>query len=447
MTRTVLAGAANGREVEQVAAETCILAYSACNGLTFIPSVRMVVALKLRRSPSRPRLLELPWSEPLEEWPDEDFVRLPTGTHRHVVRFLRHDGEYYALKELPTRLAELEFENLDRLREEGLPAVTLIGIATDRTTADGEPLESVLITRHLRYSLAYRTVFTDLSNESQRNQMIDALAVLLVRLHLGGFFWGDCSLNNVLFRRDAGALRAYVVDTETSEFQPQLTPGQRAHDLQIATENLAGGLYDIQAEGRLSLNIEPFEIVETLMARYEALFDDLTAAEEVPASELGRIQARLRRLNDLGFDTEEYELREDSGVVRFRPTVVEEGFHKRALERLTGIVAHENQARRLLNALRGYGAWLAQTEGETLPEAVMGYRWLTERWRPALDQIPGRLRGRLEDAELYHELLEHNWYLSEEQGEEVELFEAVDSYVENILERRQSERNVLPVDE
>ncbi len=363
-----------------------------------------------------------------------------------MVRFLRHDGEYYALKELPTRLAELEFENLDRLRDEGLPAVTLVGIATDRATPAGEPLESVLITRHLRYSLAYRTVFTDLSNEGQRNQMIDALAVLLVRLHIGGFFWGDCSLNNVLFRRDAGALRAYVVDTETSEFQLKLSDGQRAHDLMIASENLAGGLYDLQAEGRLSAAIEPIEVIDALMHRYEALFNDLTAAEEVPVSDLGRIQARLERLNDLGFDTEEYELREDSGVVRFRPTVVEEGYHKRSLERLTGIVAHENQARRLLNALRSYGAWLAQTEGEALPEAVMGYRWLTERWRPGLEMIPAHLRGRLEDAELYHELLEHNWYLSEERGEEVSLFEAVESYVDTILDRRQSERNILPAD-
>ncbi len=405
-----------------------------------------VVALKLRRSPSRPVLLELPWDQPLESWPDEDFVRLPSGTHRHVVRFLRHDGEYYALKELPTRYAELEFENLDRLRDEGLPAVTLIGIATDRFAPDGEPLESILITRHLRYSLAYRTVFTDLSNEAQRNQMIDALAVLLVRLHIGGFFWGDCSLNNVLFRRDAGALRAYVVDTETSEFQPTLSDGQRTHDLLIASENLAGGLYDLQAEGSLALNIDPIDVIDALMARYEALFEDLTAAEEVPVSDLGRIQERLERLNRLGFDTEEYELRQDSGMVRFRPTVVEEGYHKRSFERLTGIVAHENQARRLLNALRSYGAWLAQTEGETLPEAVMGYRWLTERWRPALDLVPEDLRSRLEDAEIYHELLEHNWYLSEEAGEEISLFDAVESYVVNVLERRQSERNMLPLD-
>ncbi|NNF64537.1 MAG: DUF4032 domain-containing protein [Acidimicrobiia bacterium] len=371
-------------------------------------------------------------------------VRLPAGEHRHVVRFLEHDERYFALKELPERLARREFANLERLRDEGLPTVTLVGIATDRISDDGEPLEAVLMTRHLSYSLPYRTVFTDLSSATQRTKLVDALALLLVRLHIAGFFWGDCSLNNVLFRRDAGALRAYVVDTETSEFHESLSPGQRQHDLNIAADNIGGGLYDLQAEGRLSTTIEPVDIVIALLDRYEQLYDDLTGAEDVAITELWRIQARLQRLNELGFDAEEYELHEEGGFARFQPTVVEEGYHRRSLDRLTGIFAHENQARRLLGALHGYGAWLAQTEGEPLPEAVIAYRWLAERYRPALDRIPIELRGRLEDPEIYHEVLEHNWYLSEQAGEEVPLFEAVDSYTADVLAKRTDERDVLP---
>ena len=250
-----------------------------------------MVALTLRRSPGRPRLLELPWHLPLEQWPDDGFVQLPAGSHRHVVRFLQHEGEYYALKEMSTRLVQREFDNLDRLREDELPAVTLLGIATDRVDDDGEPLDSVLITHHLSYSLPYRLVFNDLSSEVQRQQLIDALAVLLVRLHLGGFFWGDCSLNNILFRRDAGAIRAYVVDTETSEIHHQLSSGQRRHDLNIGLENVAGGLYELQAEGSLSENLNPVDVIDALSDRYNALWADLTEAEEVPVSELGRIQA------------------------------------------------------------------------------------------------------------------------------------------------------------
>ena len=74
-----------------------------------------------------------------------------------------------------------------------------------------------------------------------------------------GFFWGDCSLSNALFRRDAGALSAYLVDAETSELHDRLSDGQRTHDLDIAEENLAGELYDLAAELGRDVVDDPFE--------------------------------------------------------------------------------------------------------------------------------------------------------------------------------------------
>ena len=67
-----------------------------------------------------------------------------------------------------------------------------------------------------------------------RPLLLGAFAELLVRLHLTGFFWGDCSLSNTLFRRDAGKLSAYLVDSETSELHEQLSEGQRTHDLELS---------------------------------------------------------------------------------------------------------------------------------------------------------------------------------------------------------------------
>lgn len=403
-----------------------------------------MVALTLKTGGDEAELLNLPWDLPLEEWPDDDFVRVPAGNHRHVVRFLDLNGTQLALKELPDRLAGREYDILEQLRDEGLPVVTLIGIAHSRVDARGEPLEGILLPRHLSYSLPYRNLFSGPSEEELRLRLVDALAVLLVRLHLAGFYWGDCSLNNALFRRDAGALRAYVVDTETGERHQSLSDGQRRAELEIASENVAGGLLDLEAAGPLQVPIDPAETAALLVDRCEALWAELTAVEELPSSELGRIHQRLHRLNELGFDTDEYELRAEDGLVRFRPTVVEEGHHQRALERLTGIVAHENQARRLLTAMRGYGGWLAQTEGEPLPEAVMAYRWLTERWRPTLEMIPRELRNRLEDPELYHQILEHNWYLSERDSREVPLEQATSDYVDRVLRHRTDESHVLP---
>ncbi|TMM09930.1 MAG: DUF4032 domain-containing protein, partial [Actinobacteria bacterium] len=129
------------------------------------------------------------------------------GISRHVVRFVHLNGTYYALKELPPRIAEREYRLLIELGERAVPAVDPIGIVADR----GE-LESVLITRHLDFSLPYRLILGRRMLPAPGTSIRAALAELLVRLHLAGFFWGDCSLSNALFRRDAGALSAYLVD-------------------------------------------------------------------------------------------------------------------------------------------------------------------------------------------------------------------------------------------
>ena len=405
-----------------------------------------MVAFRFRTGVDELALIDLPWQTPLEDWPVDRSVVLPAGVHRHVVRFMEIEGNTVALKELPDRLAEREYHMLERLREEHLPGVTLVGIATERFGPDGEPLEGVLVTRHLRYSLPYRMLFSDRQFEAMQERVVDALAVLLVRLHLEGFFWGDCSLNNALFRRDAGALRAYVVDTETAEWHASLTPGQRSHDLTIAVENVLGGLYDLQASELLNPDVVPEDVALRLEERYRSLWAELNDEEEIPATELGRIHARLERLNELGFDTEEYELRSSDGIARFRPTIVEEGHHVRTLERLTGVRAHENQARRLLAAIRGYGAWLSQIEGEVLPEAIVGYRWLSERYQPTLELMPSDLRDRLEDPEIYHQVLEHNWYLNESADGEIDLLSAALSYVDTVLEHQSDERTVLPIE-
>ncbi len=89
----------------------------------------------------------------------------------------------------------------------------------------------MLVTRYLDYSLPYRYVFSN-ERRSARcpgtdSKLIDAAVVLLCRLHLDGFYWGDCSLNNLLFRRDAGALMAYLVDAETAEHHRSLSDGMR----------------------------------------------------------------------------------------------------------------------------------------------------------------------------------------------------------------------------
>jgi hypothetical protein len=389
-----------------------------------------------------PTFLDLPWEQPLEEWEHERLVEVVRGIHRHVVRFVNYEGALYALKELPERLAQREYRLLRALGEQEMPVVDVVGVVS----RDKE-LESVLITRLLDFSLPYRSLFsTGRGIPDLRTSLINGLAELLVRLHLAGFYWGDCSLSNALFRRDAGALNAYLVDAETGELHPTLSDGQRLHDLRIAQENLAGELFDVEAAGQLPQDIDPIEQSEEVAEVYDALWTELMREEVFALDERFKIDERLRRLNELGFDVEEIDLA--SGVdgyyrLRLDPKVVEPGHHRRRLLMLTGLDVQENQARRLLNDLAGYRACLEQEEGTPLPESVVAYKWLSEVFEPTIAAIPTDLRGKLEPAELFHEILDHRWYLSEREKKDVGLETAVESYVEEVLRTRPSERTPL----
>ena len=172
-------------------------------------------------------LLTLPWTEPLEQWTDGRLVEIrQRGISRHVVRFVYDDGTLYALKELSERLARREYRLLRALAELSIPAVEVVGVAVDRDGANPRQSDSdaILVTRVLSYATTYRAVFSNPRGLQPTDGLLDALVELLVRLHLSGFFWGDCSLSNTLFRHDAGTLEAYLVDAETSEQSPQKNP-------------------------------------------------------------------------------------------------------------------------------------------------------------------------------------------------------------------------------
>ena len=392
-------------------------------------------------------LLDLPWEQPLAEWEDERLVQVLRGISRHVVRFVDLDGDLYALKELPRRYAEREFRMLRALAAESMPVVDVVGVVSHR----GIDIDSILITRHLEFAIPYRLLFSgcgdpDRALPNLHSTLVSALADLLVRLHLGGFFWGDCSLSNTLFRRDAGALSAYLVDAETGEMHESLTDGQRRHDLLVAQENVAGELLDVAGEiGRLPADVDPAETADDLGARYEELWSELTGVDVFRTDERYRIEERLRRLNDLGFDVEEIDLEPVAEGYRLRldPRLVEPGHHRRRLLQLTGLSAQPKQARRMLNDLAGYRAHLEQTEGRSLAESVAAYRWRADVFEPSVAAVPPDLRNKRQAAEVFHEILQHRWFLSERVGADVGMETAVASYVSDVLRHAPDERAML----
>ena len=403
------------------------------------------MALDLTAVKPDPALLDLPWRLPLEDWPQEHLAALPRGISRHVVRFARLSGQVVAVKEISEPLARREFQTLRTLRRLGLPAVEPLADVSGRVDADGEPLDACLVTRHLRFSLPYRAVFSQRLRPDTARRTLDALAVLLVRLHLAGCFWGDVSLSNTLFRRDAGEFAAYLVDAETAEIHPALSRGQREHDLFIAHGNIAGELMDLEAGGQLDEGEDPVEIADLIMHRYDLLWNELTGEERFEQGDRWRVEDRIRRLNNLGFDVDELEMSTDvDGThIRIQPKVVDAGHHSRRLMHLTGLDVEENQARRLLNDLDSYRA---ATDRLGDDEELVAHDWLARVYEPITRSVPRELRAKLEPAEIFHELLEHRWYLSERAGQDTSLEDTVADYVRTVLPGRPDEVAVVGVD-
>ena len=390
-----------------------------------------------------PALLDLPWQLPLEDWPSDRIAALPKGLSRHTVRFAHLSDHVIAIKETLPELAKREYEMLKRLIGLAVPCVEPFAIIEGRTDEAGLPLPAVLITRHLKFSLPYRAMWSQGLRPETASRLVDALAVLLVRLHIAGFFWGDVSLSNTLFRRDAGAFAAYLVDAETGQlYEGGLSNGQRENDLEIARVNIAGELLDLIASGNAAPGVDANEISDRIISKYRNLWKELTAAEVIGENDKWKISRRVERLNDLGFDIEEMTIKAggEGSTIKIQPKVVDAGHHGRRLLRLTGLDVEENQARRLLNDLDEYR--LAHPRPNT-DEEVLAHEWLSHSFEPVITAIPKDMTGRLEPAELYHQVLEHRWYLSQNEKREVSTTEAVNSYINNVLVHRRDEEALI----
>ena len=340
------------------------------------------------------------------------------------------DRRTYALKEEPLGVATAEFDVLRHLEEAGLPAVRAVGLA-----AAPERDSAILMTEYLAFSIQYRRLLMrfPMGPGPYRDRLLDAMAWLLVDLHRSGVYWGDCSLANTLFRRDGDRIQAFLVDAETSEIHPSLSDGQRGYDLDILVENVAFGLADLGAmQGREDAFDDAVDAAETVRTTYLGVWAELTYEPLVAPDDRQAVRARIRRLNDLGFAVDEIGLvpsRSVPGSVRLRMVVANRRFHARELERLTGIVALEGQAKLLLNDMREYRAWVEDRDRTRLTEAEAAERWQRDVLEPSLaDLVPVIGPGR-DPIQAYCDVLEEKWILSEVVGSDVGIEAATDAYL------------------
>lgn len=381
--------------------------------------------------PGNPDFLDLPWEESVAEWEGGRAVELPTGVHRHEIAFVSYDEGLYAIKELPRHLAHHEYDSLRTLREHLRPIAPPVGVVERGWVPADQEWSSAIITRFVPFTFTYRELISGGGFGQRRNQLLDAFAGLLVELHLAGCFWGDCSLSNVLYRYDAGAVEALMIDAETVELREQLSDGQRYDDLQIMETNVAGGMADIAISQGKDLDDADLSLGSDIIQRYEALWAELMVDPVIGSDERYLIRARIHRLNELGFEVGEVSLVPDGAGgnrVRMKVSVGGRNYHSSRLHRLTRIDAAENQARQILSDLHYHRAREPFQSAPTKDLSAM--MWRVQVFEPLLERIRADLpQG--EPIQAYTDFLHHRFLMSSGQGRDVPSAEAYVDWAES----------------
>ena len=288
---------------------------------------------------------------------------------------------------------------------------------------------AALITRYVEHSFSYRELLSGPGFGPRRVQLLDAFASLLAELHLLGCYWGDCSLSNVLYRYDAGAIAVNLVDAETSEIHPELSDGQRRHDIEIMIDNAGAEMADIAASQGLSIDEADLDIGHDIAARYDALWKELAAVDRIPLDQYFRVEERIKHLNELGFEVRNLDIvsHVDRGHMHLKVQVAERNHHSNRLRELTGLEAEENQARQILADL-SYFACKQAPDSSSSGRALMAMRWRVDVFEPTMR----RLRGHIGDADpiqAYCDLLNHRYLKSVEANRDLGTQAALEDWI------------------
>jgi hypothetical protein len=263
----------------------------------------------------------------------------------------------------------------------------------------------------------------------RRAQLLDAFAGLLAELHLLGCYWGDCSLSNVLYRYDAGAIAANLVDAETSEIHPELSDGQRLYDIQIMIENTGAEMADIAASQGLSIDDADIDIGYDIAARYDALWQELAAVDKIPLDQYFLVEERVKRLNELGFEVRDIGIvtHVDRGHMHLKVHVADRNHHSNRLRELTGLEAEENQARQILADLSYFNSKQGP-DGKSAGRALLAMRWRVEVFEPTMRRLRERI-GNADPIQAYCLLLDHRYLKSVEAKRDLGTQAALDDWI------------------
>ena len=379
--------------------------------------------------PGNPDFLDLPWDQTISNWAHARLVEMPAGIHRHPIVFTVYEQGVFAIKELPRHLAQREYSVLRALEERTRKAARPVGLVERQWIDPHDEQSAALITRYVDHTFPYRHLVSGPGFGPRREQLLDAVAGLLVELHLAGCYWGDCSLSNVLYRYDAETIEAIMIDAETSRLRESLSTGQRNEDIEIMRLNVAGEMADLAAMTGVEIDSADLHLGDDVAARYELLWAELDQELIIERDETYRIRERVARLNELGFSVDDVFLdpTDNGNLVRLSVSVAGRTFHSERLRQLTGIEASENQARVILTDLNYFLAKHGSTTASG--KSVGTFKWLTTSFEPIVGRIAEHWDG--DRIQAYCDFLNHRYVLAHQRSQDVANDEALADWLQN----------------
>lgn len=376
-----------------------------------------------------PDFLDLPWDYPLEKWEKyyPSMVEFEIGIHRNEVRFLEYNNVVYAFKELPKKLATHEFSMLKELSDLEIPVVKPVGYV--QFLKENSEEYGIIITEFLEYSIPFRLLFFKPKLFRYQKKMIKSIANLLVRLHIAKFYWGDCSLSNILFKRDAGELQAYLVDAETMEHYSTISDSKRANDIDVMVENIGGEFLDIEAQTNIPNYLHFEETPNQIKSSYFDLWSTLTQDIVISFQEKYKIRQKIEEIFDLGFTVKEYSLTPvaSGNELVLHTMVTEKSYYKNELKNLTSISAEETQAKIIYNSILEFKADIEANLHKNFPFKTIAHQWMDSIYKFTLNQI-GIDESDINAPQIFCQILEHKWLLSEKNSRDVGLMLTISDY-------------------
>jgi len=358
------------------------------------------------------RLSSLPWSAPLEEWHRHGvrILSIKSGLSRHVVRFVAAGRERYAIKETTPLSAVRESDCYADLRRKGIPTLEPVGVVSRHDgrglvqTAVGGQTEKretgYLITRLMDKVIPDSFLFRRGFSADNRKRIWDAIIDLFVQLHTNGAYWGDASLANMLIHFSAEVvpelgrrtrLRAVLADAETVETRPSISASMRQADLDFFLESMLWTEADLKASGIVRDPLITLDDQRYLVEHYHERY----------AVEL---------------ETRSFELVTHIDV-----------------DRLLGSFDAKGRGALLLQHINEHKWYVSERFGRDIGLVEAAEDWYRSVFRPVcrifsdyglLEFFPDKTA-----ANLYVEIMEHKYYMSQKESRDVGLVAALEDYM------------------